>query len=127
MYKIIKNVIQSGKYELTDMLAKLDTLWVQGALTNEQRTELIELARGNANVQHTIDILEKLADLEARLRALEENKEPSVTVAEYVAGKWYYAGDKCLFDGAVYICVAPEGAVCTWSPAEYPAYWAIEA
>lgn len=35
MYEIIKSVIQSGRYELTDMLTKIDTLWVQGSLTDD--------------------------------------------------------------------------------------------
>lgn len=45
MYDIIKNVITSGSYELTDILKKIDTIWLQGTLTEEQRTELIDLAR----------------------------------------------------------------------------------
>lgn len=44
MYDIIKNVITSGSYELTDILKKIDTIWLQGTLTEEQRTELIDLA-----------------------------------------------------------------------------------
>ena len=36
-------------YELTDMLIKIDTLWVQGSLMEQQRTELISLARQNAD------------------------------------------------------------------------------
>lgn len=33
MYEIVKNVINAKNYELTDMLTKIDTLWVQGSLT----------------------------------------------------------------------------------------------
>lgn len=32
MYEIVKNVITSGQYELTDMLKKIDTLWLQGGV-----------------------------------------------------------------------------------------------
>jgi hypothetical protein len=35
MYDIIKNVITSGSYELTDILKKIDTIWLQGTLTEE--------------------------------------------------------------------------------------------
>ena len=42
MYDIIKNVITSGSYELTDILKKIDTIWLQSTLTEEQRTEFIE-------------------------------------------------------------------------------------
>ena len=48
MYAIIKSVINSGNFELTDMLSKIDTMWVQGSITDEQRTELTALARDKA-------------------------------------------------------------------------------
>ena len=31
MYEIVKNVINSKTYELTDILTKIDTLWCRGA------------------------------------------------------------------------------------------------
>lgn len=37
MYEIIKSVIQSGRYVLADMLTKIDTLWVQSGLTDDER------------------------------------------------------------------------------------------
>lgn len=37
MYEIVKNVIMSKRYELNDMLKKIDTLWVQGDITEEQK------------------------------------------------------------------------------------------
>lgn len=37
MYDTIKDVINSGRYELNDMLHKIDTLWVQGDLDDDQR------------------------------------------------------------------------------------------
>lgn len=45
MYEIVKNVIESKRYELNDMIKKIDTLWIQGDLTEEQKNELTELAR----------------------------------------------------------------------------------
>jgi hypothetical protein len=42
---------------------------------------------------------------------------------DYVPGKWYYGGDKASFNGKNYVCTAPEGTVCVWSPSEYPTYW----
>lgn len=35
----------------------------------------------------------------------------------------YYKGDKVTFEGAKYICIAPDGVACTWSPVQYPTYW----
>lgn len=40
MYEIVKSIIESGRYELADMLRKIDTLWVQNELTEEQKKEL---------------------------------------------------------------------------------------
>ena len=62
MYDIIKNVITSGSYELTDILKKIDTIWLQGALTEEQRTELIELARNSADPENSYAPLQSQID-----------------------------------------------------------------
>ena len=129
MYEIIKNVIQSGRYELTDILTKIDTLWVQSSLSDDERTELIALAREGAGVSQSVDVLEKLADLDKRVAALERagatDPEPDVECPEYVAGKWYYKDDKITHNGQKYVCIAPDGVVCVWSPSEYPAYWQL--
>ncbi len=45
MYEIIKAVIESGRYELSDMLTKIDTLWIQDDIADDQKTELVALAR----------------------------------------------------------------------------------
>lgn len=127
MYDIIKSVIKNGSYELTTMLKKIDTQWVQDSITEEQRTELIELARENANASNSLDILAKVLDLDKRVKVLEENKvaesDETDEYPEYIVGKWYYAGDKISFNDSNYECVAPDGTVCTWNPDEYPAYW----
>lgn len=60
--------------------------------------------------------------LEERVTALEK----AAAYAAYVPGTYYYRGDKVSLDGVNYVCVAPEGVVCVWSPKEYPAYWAKE-
>ena len=129
MQKIIEKVIESKNYELSDMLRKIDTLWVQGSIDEEARTRLSEKARNNANVQKSLNIIQKLEEIDRRLKSLEdsqastETEEPTESYPEYVAGKWYYAGDKISFEGKNYVCIAPEGATCVWNPSEYPAYW----
>ena len=125
MYDIIKSVIESGRYELSDMLKKIDTAWYQNDISDEQRTELMELARENANVQNSVDLAKKIEELDKRVKALEQGstEEPTEEYPEYVVGKWYYKGDKISYNGKNYVCIAPEGAVCTWNPDEYPAYW----
>lgn len=128
MYQIIKNVIERGDYNLSAILTKINTLWANDSLSDEQYDELLGLAMDNVDAKYSIDVISKLDDLEARIRALENAKTADSTglteeYPEYVAGKWYYNGDKCSFENENYICIAPAGAVCVWSPTEYPAYW----
>lgn len=124
MFEIVKNVITEGRYDLSEMLRKIDTLWVQGSLTDDEKVGLAELAQSGANASNSINVMLKLEELERRVRALEGvSSEPSEEYPEYVPGKWYYNGDKISFDGKRYICTATEGRVCTWNPAEYPDYW----
>lgn len=127
MYDVIRDVINSQRYVLADMLHKIDTLWAQGDLDDEQRTELIALAQGNADTTQEMNVLEKLKELEQRVRALEESggAELGEEYPDYVAGKWYYNGDKITFEGGKYNCIAPDGVVCVWSPTEYPTYWEL--
>ena len=132
MYDVVLNVIKSKNYELKDILTKIDTLWVQGSINEEQRLSLISEAQNNAMVENSIDILSKLYDLDRRVTALEnknktdepaEGGDESPTYPPYTTGAWYYNGDVVSFDGRNYKCIAPEGQVCTWSPTDYPAYW----
>lgn len=127
MYNVIKSVIESGRYELSDMLRKIDTVWIQGDITDAEKAQLIDLARGNANTTNSIEIYAKLEEHEKRIKALENGKTPEPTdeYPPYEVGKWYCNGDKVSFDGKNYTCTAPEGVVCVWSPSEYPAYWEL--
>ena len=126
MYDVIRDVINTQRYVLADMLHKIDTLWAQGDLDDEQRKELIALARDKADMAQEVNVLARLEELEQRVRALETGSaEPGEAYPDYVVGKWYYSGDKITFEGGKYNCIAPDGAVCTWSPTEYPTYWEL--
>lgn len=127
MKNIFKSVIKTGGFDLPDMLRKIDSYHIGGKLTDTDRDELYTLARGAADPSANLDLMAKLVELEARIERLEEGQaeqpEPDQAPAEYAPGKWYRTGDRVTFEGTVYTCTAPEGVVCTWSPAEYPAYW----
>lgn len=129
MKNIVKSVIETGRFELSEMLRKIDTLWLQGNLTDDEKVELVTLAQGGAKLENSVDIIAKLVELEQRVKTLEDGNTTTEGDAseggypEYVAGKWYYSGDCISFEGKNYICIAPNGAVCTWNPSEYPAYW----
>ena len=72
MYDTIVSVIESGHYELADMLNKIDTLWVQGDFDDEQREYLMTRARENADpVNSYVDTPTQLASIFSRLHDLE--------------------------------------------------------
>lgn len=135
MYDVLKNVIHSKRYDLADILTKIDTLWVQGSINEKQRLSLISDAQNNAMVENSIDVLKSLYELNKRVSDLEKQiaelkngsdiptDEETTTYPPYEVGKWYENGDIVDFDGQIKKCIAPIGAVCVWSPTEYPAYW----
>ena len=117
MYIIISNVIKSGNYELNDMLRKIDTIWVQGSLTDEERGELVELAQSNADparsyapLQEQINqAFDRIKALEGRMAKLEAGEEPEPEEwPEWY--KWdgvglvpWQNGGKCTHNGVRYI------------------------
>lgn len=129
MKHVFTNVINRGGYNLADVLRRIDNFYVEGKLTDEEHTELYTLARERANYEDSVNVFEKLIELEKRIVVLESKEttstdpEETPDAPEYQAGKWYYAGDRVTFEDAVYICAAPEGQVCTRSGTEYPNYW----
>ena len=140
MYAIIKSVINSGNYELVDMLSKIDTMWVQGSITDEQREELTSLARDKATpeatyapLQEQVDALaERLDALTARVTAIEAGTpaEPPAEPDEWPAyvqptgaHDAYGVGDKITYNGQHYVC-RMDG--CVWSPDAYPDGWELQ-
>ena len=145
MYDIIKNVITSGQYELTDILKKIDTIWLQGALTDEQRTELIDLARISADPQNSyapiqkqintlyanmtemgktiLSLTDKVSKLDGGSVTLPEADEYPVWVQPTGAHDAYNTGDKMTYtDGKRYVCQMDN---CVWGPDVYPAGWKL--
>lgn len=128
---IIRSAIETGSYDLSGMLETIAYHQAHGGMTLEEMEELTGKARENAKPQYDPSadfekVLTQLHDLETRVAALESGtSQPPVTVEypEFVVGKWYYNGNGCTFEGKKFDCIAPEGVVCVWSPAEYPTYW----
>lgn len=150
MYEIVKSVIESGRYELADMLRKIDNLWVQNELTEEQKKELVTLARNNAipensyadvqtQINKLVTMIEanqiEIRNLTDRMIVLEggtpeippepeewpEYKQPTG------AHDAYYNGDKVTYKEKHYICIMPNGSACSWPPDEYPQGWEEQA
>ena len=132
MFEIIKNVINIKDYKLEDMLYKISKMYIEGRISEAEKSELDNLARSNAIAENSYDIQKQLDNLEARVKALEEketteNTTTDTTVEEYPeyvapsgAHDAYKIGDKVTYNGKKYICKMP---ICVWSPETYPAGW----
>lgn len=143
MYESIKNLIESGNYELVDILKKINTVWLKSYITEEEMEELEALAREKANpvnsyapLQEQIDNiyteLDKIkADINSlknqEVQATEEPQEPAEPVEEYPPYKQptgahdaYKTGDKITYNDKKYVCKL-DG--CVWTPDAYPAGW----
>ncbi len=139
MYSIIKEVLIKGNYELVDVLNKINKLWIEGSLTEEERDELVNLARSNANpensytenTQQIANLWEYYQQLDTRLSKLENSQdveptEPEEEWPEFVqptgAHNAYKSGDKVIFNNKKYICQI-DG--CVWDPLTYPQGWKL--
>ena len=120
---MIESTILSGDYELDKILSSIDLYHIEGSLTDEERRELIELARENAKIQYKEEDISQLFD---RLRALEERvtklegTEVVEKYPEYEDNRWYFSGEGVTFEGTKYICIAKKTK---FSPAEKPKDW----
>lgn len=136
MFNLIKQVIESKDYKLEDMLYKINKMYVESYITEEEKTELDNLARENADpvnsyapLQEQIDNMYiKISNLENRIAIL-ENSDPvepgrEDEYPEFVqptgAHNCYNKGDKIIYNGKKYICKI-DG--CVWSPDAYPSAW----
>lgn len=131
MFEIIKNVIKNKDFELKDILYKINKMYIESAITEEEKAQLDELARENAVAENSYAPLQEQIDnansrmdeLEARIVALEKGEgeptEPEEPVDEYPEYK-QPAGDKITYNGKKYICKLDN---CVWAPDVYPAGW----
>lgn len=137
MYEQVKTVIKSGRYELKDMLRKIEVLWLQDSVTDEQKEELEHLARNGADMSKGYASLEeRIAALEAWKKQIEENGGEVPTPGEEADEEYpawhkptgahdaYYNGAKMTYtDGVKYECAAPEGYAVTYGPDVLPNMW----
>ena len=120
---MIESTILSGDYELDKVLSSIDLYHIEGSLTDEERRELIDLARENAKIQYKEEDISQLFDrlhaLEERVTKLEET-EVVEKYPEYEDGRWYFSGEGVTFEGKKYTCIAKKTK---FSPAEKPKDW----
>ena len=104
-------------------MSSIDLYHVEGSLPDEERRELIDLARENAKSQYKEEDISQLFD---RLHALEERvtklegTEVVEKYPEYEDDRWYFSGEGVTFDGTKYTCIAKKTK---FSPAEKPKDW----
>lgn len=65
------NYIRTGNFNLDELAYKLDKMYIEDKLTEEDRDELLVLAAQYAKDTEQVDIFGKLVDIEHRLYALE--------------------------------------------------------
>lgn len=72
MFDVIKSVIERGLFRVNDISTKIDTLWAESKLTDDQREELYSLIVSHLNPANEYPELEvRLARLEDRLSQIE--------------------------------------------------------
>ena len=151
MFEIVKNVILGKNYKLEDMLNKIDTIWLQSKITDDEKLELIDLARENALAENSYKPLQEQID-----KAFEMISELKETVETNAIGLTALKDAVEKLGGKAEIPQAPveeeyppfvkpngahdcynEGSKmtfngkkyiclingCVWSPDEYPAGW----
>ena len=151
MYDIIKNVIESKDYELRDMLYKINKMYIESYITEDQKSELDKLARANANaensyapIQEQIDkAFSKISDLKTTIEANAIGLSALKEAVEKLGAKIETPVEEPKEEYPEYI--QPTGAHdayhvgdkityngkkyickldnCVWNPDEYPAGW----
>ena len=137
VYAGFYELIGGRRYDLEDVLHRIDVMYAAGRLTDDEREELYALARENAKAQY--DYATEIEAIWAAIRALqasvEESSGESSDGSSGEADEWpefkqptgahdaYYTGDKITYNGKHYICVIPENVACTYPPDVYPAGW----
>lgn len=126
MKDIFERVIAQHNYDLPSMLARIDEYHIAGKLTDAEREALIASARTGADPASGMDVAGEIQQLWAAIRKLQGVQAPD-DVPAFVqptgVHNAYFAGDRVLFGGTVYTCVAPAGIACVWSPTTMPDYW----
>lgn len=74
MYDIIKNIIQNGVFKVSDLTTKIDTLWAESKLSDDERNELVQMMTDFLNpsteAPEPKDLYERL---ESRVSVLEDS------------------------------------------------------
>ena len=132
MYEIIKNIIENGTFRVSDLTNKIDTLWAESKLTDEERNQLVQMMTDYLNpASESPELKEMYERLEARVNVLEaevqalKGEEPgggeegTVTVPAWEP--WDGISDKYKYGAVVthngkYFLDVLQGIQNTWEP-----------
>ena len=132
VYAGFYELIGGRRYDLEDVLHRIDVMYAAGRLTDDERTALYALARENAKAEY--DYAAEIEAIWAAIRELRASAGGS-SGSSGESDEWpayqqptgahdaYYAGDKITYNGKHYVCIMPENAACTYPPDVYPAGW----
>lgn len=77
MYEIIKTIIENGIFRVNDLTNKIDTLWAESKLTDEERNQLVQMMAEHLNPASEAPELKDMYErLEARVSTLEAEVHP---------------------------------------------------
>lgn len=132
MFEIIKNIIENGIFRVNDLTNKIDTLWAESKLSDDERNQLVQMMTDHLNPDSEAPELKELYErLESRVATLEEEvkklkgKEPgggeegTVTVPAWeqwdgISNKYKY-GAVVTHNGKYFLDVL-QGMQNTWEP-----------
>lgn len=153
MFNIFKNVIETSDFDLVEILRKIEVVWIKNELTDEEKTDLEELARSKAKPENSYgSIQEQINTINKVLKELENSKveykkeidaikeeikklggeviipeEPDETEKEYPEFVRPTGGHDCynIGDKIKFNGEIYECVIngCTWTPTEYPRAW----
>lgn len=127
MKNVFKSVIEKGGYDLITILAKIDTLYIEGKITDEDRKELCSLARKAPEPQYNYKV--EIEEIWKAIRALQSNNNTegdTNTPEEFKqptgAHDAYMKGATVVYNGKTYKSLIDNNV---WSPDTYPNGWEV--
>lgn len=127
MYEIIKAIIENGIFRVNDLTNKIDTLWAESKLSDDERNQLVQMMTDHLNPDSEApelkDMYERLearvSTLEAEVQALKGEEPGTVTVPAWepwdgISDKYQY-GAVVTHNGKYFLDVL-QGMQNTWEP-----------